>query len=197
MLSVFPVAYFGPISYFRELARAENPVFEQWETFPRRSLRNRCQVLDPNGFLELSVPVNKPADSKTKTKDVRVDYSTDWQKKHWRTFMSSYASSPFFDHYGMEVEELIFSNPVFLVDFNRAIHEKINGWLDLGVPFELCETYLKENIHDFRNDKTFGKQTDIVPYQQVFVSKAEFISDLSILDAVFNLGPMARKLILP
>ena len=196
MLSVFPVAYFGSISYYRELVRAEKAVFEQWETFPKRSLRNRCQILDPNGFLELSVPVNKPSDSKTKTKDVRVDYSTDWQKKHWRTFMSSYSSSPFFDHYGMEIEELIFSNPVFLVDFNRAIHEKINAWLDLGVPYELTETYLKENVHDFRNDKSFGKQTDIPVYQQVFVSKEAFIPDLSILDVICNLGPMARKLIL-
>lgn len=197
MLSVFPAAYFGPVSYYQKLALAENAVFEQWETFPRRSLRNRCQILDPNGFLELSVPVNKPQASKTKTKDVRVDYSTDWQKKHWRTFKSSYSSSPFFDHYGSEVKDLIFSNPVFLLDLNCVIHEKINAWLDLDVPFTLSETYLKENIQDFRSDKSFGKHTDMEAYQQVFVSKEDFIPDLSILDAVFNLGPMARKLILP
>ncbi len=197
MLSLFPAAYFGSISYYRELVRAETPVFEQWETFPKRSLRNRCQILDPNGFLELSVPVSKPRGSKTQTKDVRVDYSTDWQKKHWRTFMTSYSSSPFFDHYGMEVEEIIFSDPVFLLDLNGAIHEKINSWLDLGIPFTLSETYHKENIHDFRSGKTFGKQKDLPVYQQVFVSKEEFIPDLSMLDAVFNLGPMARKLILP
>ena len=197
MLSVFPAAYFGPVSYFRELARVESPVFEQWETFPKRSVRNRCQILDPNGFLELSVPVNKPHASKTMTKDVRVDYSSDWQKKHWRTFKSSYSSSPFFDHYGMEVEEIIFSNPVFLLDLNAAIHEKINAWLELGIPFNLSETYLKENIHDFRDGKQFGKQSDMEPYQQVFVSREEFIPDLSILDAIFNLGPMARKLLIP
>jgi hypothetical protein len=33
-------------------------------------------------------------------------------------------------------------------------------------------------------------------YQQVFVSKENFVPDLSILDAIFNLGPMARKLLI-
>lgn len=196
-MTVFPVAYFGPVSYFRELARAENPVFECWETYPRKSVRNRCQIMDPNGFLELSVPLSKPDASRTMTRDVRVDYSTDWQKKHWRTFRSSYSSSPYFDHYGMEVEALIFCKWEFLVDLDRAAHELIDRWLDLQVPFRLTENYREDYIRDFRSVRRFGKEAEIPAYQQVFVTKEDFMPDLSILDAVFNLGPMARNLLVP
>lgn len=197
MLSVFPIAYFGSIAYYQHLVQAENPVFEQWETYPKHSLRNHCEILTPNGVLDLIVPLRKVNGSKTITKDVRVDYTTDWTKKHWRTFVSGYSSSPYFDHYGMEIEAVLNQKHDFLIDLSELIHEKINSWLDLDIPYKLTSEFEKENIHDFRNAFKHRKLESDYSYQQVFVSKADFVTDLSILDAIFNLGPMARKILIP
>lgn len=195
MQSVFPIAYFGSIAYYKELVSAENPIFEQWETYPKHSLRNHCEILTPNGVLDLIVPLRKVNGSKTITKDVRVDYTTDWTKKHWRTFVSGYSSSPYFDHYGMEIEEILNQKHEFLIDLSQLVHEKINIWLDLKVPFQLTDNFEKENIQDFRNAFKTRKLQAEYKYQQVFALKENFVPDLSILDAIFNLGPMARKLL--
>ena len=197
MPAVFPITYFGSIAYYRKLVEAKEPQFEQWETFPRRSIRNHCSILCPNGILDLTVPVTKPNGSRSITKEIGVDYSTDWQKKHWKTLQTSYSSSPYFDHYGREIEEIIFHDWKLLIDLNEAIHKHINNWLDLGLSFELTEAFEKAPREDYRTFFTERNTHQDYSYQQVFTSKEDFIPDLSILDAIFNLGPMARKLFLP
>ncbi|MES2589551.1 MAG: WbqC family protein [Bacteroidota bacterium] len=196
MTSIFPLPFFGSISFYKELVLAKNPVFEQWETFPRHSIRNHCKVLSPNGVLELTVPLSKPFGSKTRTKDVQLDFTTDWKKKHWRTIVSSYASSPFFDYYGMEIQELLDFETNNVVEFNLNIHKRICSWLDLEIDFPLTEDYFFEVEHDFRKSFSFQSTESDYSYQQVFSGKENFISDLSILDAILNLGPMARKILL-
>jgi hypothetical protein len=195
MTTIFPIAYFAPISYFQKLLIAEKVRFEIWESYPKHSSRNHCKILSPNGVLELIVPLKKPSKSKTITKDVLIDYSTDWQKKHWRSFISAYSSAPYFDHYGIEIEEIIFQNHKTLVALNQEIHERVCGWLGINIPFIETEDYLKSGIIDYRND--FKQRNEMATdfYQQVFTDKSSFVADLSILDAIFNLGPMTRKLI--
>jgi hypothetical protein len=196
MLSVFPIAYFGSISYFQQLVLEQDVAFEIFETYPKHSTRNHCKILSPNGVLDLIVPLKKPAGSKTATKDVLIDYSTDWQKKHWKSFESAYSSSPYFDHYGMEVKELILEKHESLMALNKLVHERICSWLDLDVPFTCTTDFAKEGIIDFRSSFKTRNEASNYHYQQVFSSKKEFIPDLSMLDAIFNLGPMARKLII-
>lgn len=196
MQSVFPIAYFGSISYFKKLVDSGNIAFEVFETFPRHSFRNHCSILCPNGILDLTVPVLKPSGSRTMTKDILIDYSMDWQKKHWKSIVSSYASSPYFDHYGMEIEAILSKKHFSLIDLNRETHEKISAWLDLNLPFTETKDYLKGYEQDFRNFFKNREESGEYSYQQVFNSKDNFIPDLSILDAIMNLGPMARKLLI-
>jgi hypothetical protein len=194
MLELFPIAYFGSIHYYKKLLDSKNVAFEIWETYPKHSSRNHCNILSPNGILELIVPLKKPSKSKTITKDVLIDYSTDWQKKHWRSFVSAYSSSPYFDHYGIEIEAIIFEKHKNLIELNQKTHEKICAWLDLPLPFKTTDEYLKEGIIDFRNEFKTRNESDNYFYQQVFTDKSNFVQDLSVLDAIFNLGPMARKI---
>ena len=171
MPAVFPIAYFGSITYYKKLTQAGKCYFEQWETFPRRSIRNHCSILCPNGILDLTVPVIKPNGSRSITKEIKVDYSTDWQKKHWRTLQTSYSSSPYFDHYSREIEEIIFQDWKLLMDLNQAIHTKINTWLDLGCSFQLTQSFQKEFPEDFRNYFTQRNTQEDYTYQQVFSCK--------------------------
>ena len=205
--SIFPIAYFGSISYYKKLVGAKNPALEQCETYPRHSIRYHCKILSPDGVLELTVPLSKPFGSKTRTKDVKIDFTEDWKKKHWRTIISSYSSAPFFDYYGMEIQELLEFECDNLLEFNLNIHKRICSWLDLDFlvnenqSFNLTSEYFplkdeNEIEKDFRNSFTFQNSECDYSYQQVFSEKENFISDLSILDAILNLGPMARKLLL-
>jgi len=56
---LLPVFYLPPISWFSEFLNPENEVvFEQFETFPKQTFRNRTNIYGANGKLSLIIPIN-------------------------------------------------------------------------------------------------------------------------------------------
>jgi hypothetical protein len=196
MTPIFPTAYFGSISYYKSLVQMEAISFELYEHYVKQNIRNRMSILGANGLLNLSIPVEKPNGNKTLTKDIRISYAENWQKNHWKAIESAYAPSPYFEHYESEVKELIFSQNSNLVDFNLQIHLKIVEWLSLPIDHKFTESYEFElnPFQDFR--KLNWPSTENSNYIKVFSSENILEDDLSILDAIFNLGPMARNLLI-
>ena len=200
MTPIFPTAYFGSISYYKSLFSFSSILIEGNENYIKQSLRNRCDIATSNGILQLSIPVKKINGSKTKTKDIQISNDTNWQKNHWKAIESVYSSSPYFDHYETEIKELIFNDEVNLIKFNNLIHNSIAQWL--GIKTEV--SFTSEFIHNLNEEIDFRNQFDkknhidkdsFKTYHQVFENEIGFIPNLSILDAIFALGPMARNLI--
>lgn len=193
MQSVFPIAYFGNIEYFRQLVQAESPVIETKEHFVKQTVRTRCEILSPNGIQQLNIPVFRKFGSKTLFDEVELSGETDWRKIHWRSIKTAYSASPYFDHYGIEVEELINQSENNLLRFNVRIMERIIEWLELPIKLDFSKEYLdSKGKIDFRlND--FKSTETLKSYKQVFSSEIQFIPNLSILDLIFCEGPIARK----
>lgn len=195
MPAVFPVAYFGPVAYYQQMVLAGTVAFEVFEHYVKQTLRNRMLILEPNGVQNLSVPVIRPHGNKTLTKHILISNAENWRKNHWKAIESAYSSSSYFDHYGSEVKELIDFQSENLVDFNQNIHQRIVKWLDLPVQDTFTDKYA-ENVSseiDFR--RSFKEAESDHIYTQVFSPENKFVPGLSILDAIFNLGPMARKFV--
>jgi len=196
MSVVFPIAYFGSISYYKDLIAESSVVFEGHEHFVKQSIRNRTRIATANGVMELSIPTIKPNGSKTATKDILVSHAKDWRKDHWRAIESAYKHAAYFDHYRDEVKMLIYQNTPDLVGFNLQIIERIQMWLDLPYSYECSSEFAP--IDNLATDYRFGyskhSYKNEYQYFQVFQDRFSFEGDLSILDALFNLGPMARKL---
>ena len=193
---VFPIAYFGSISYYKDIISNSPIEFEIQEHFVKQSIRNRARILTANGPMELSIPVIKPNGSKTLTKDILVLDSNEWRKDHWRAIESAYKHAAYFDHYGEEIKSLIYQETKDLVGFNLLIMDRIQKWLDL--PYKNSLTIDFSPIIEIKSDFRFGYTQH--PFQneyhyfQLFQDKMPFIGNLSILDAILNLGPMSRKL---
>lgn len=196
MSAIFPIAYFGSISYYKDLISESSIIFEIHEHFVKQSLRNRMRISTANGIMELTVPVIKPNGSKTATKDIQISHAKDWRKDHWRAIESAYKHAAYFDHYNEEVREIIYQKTSDLVTFDLIIMERIQSWLDLPYSY-ICSSEFTPQ-HNLLTDYRFGfskhPYTNEYNYFQVFQDKFSFEGDLSILDAIFNLGPMARKL---
>ena len=194
MTAVFPSAYFPSIGYLKAYFSHEDRSIEIYESFPKQTYRNRCDIATSAGKLRLSIPLKKPEGSKTKTKDVLLDGSAAWQKEHWRSIRTAYASAPYFEQYDKEVHQLIHTDSKYLMDLNSGILEFIHGVVDL--PFERQETasYNADGIIDLRNETFDSVETPA--YFQVFSEENGFIPHLSILDLLFNEGPFIRNWIL-
>lgn len=197
-MNVFPATYFGSIAYFKELAKHNHVILEAKEHFPKQSYRNRCDILAANGILALSIPVERPNGSKTSMDLVTIPDTENWRARHWRSIKSAYQSAPFFDHYGMEVEELIMRPETNLLQFNTVITGRIIDWLDLEVTLEHSTDFhppIENDPRDVLGRKDTSNSFEKAPYIQVFPGDEGFKETLSILDAVMCIGPMARNLL--
>jgi len=189
-------AYFPPVSWMALLVQNNGEAsVELHETYSKQSYRNRFVIATSHGKMSLSVPVIKPKGNKTKTNEIIIDYSENWQQVHWRSLKAAYQSSPFFIYYADDIEAIINEKYEYLFQLNEKIIKKLLAIL--GVEYQIKNTsdFVAVNTHE--NDYRFlihPKQNSLMDsegYDQVFEEKNGFIADLSVLDLIFNLGPEA------
>ncbi len=191
-MSVFATSYFPSSEYLKEMCCAENPIVDLGEHYIKQTFRNRCSILTSNGMQNLSIPVVKPDGNKTRTKDILVTQDLNWRRDHWRTIKAAYSSAPYFEHYETEIKNLVFQETEKLWEFNQNIMKQLISWLELPLSYTYSEKFIELSNSDFR-DFQFEKINKT--YTQVLFNQDEFFAELSILDSLFCLGPLARNLI--
>lgn len=199
-LPVFSSAYFGSIPYFQAIIKAEQPiVIDVHERYHKQTPRNRTTILSANGPLHLSVPVKRINGNESHMEEVFIVGGKDWRKDHWKGLETAYENSPYFEHYAPDIHALIHTNHERLLDLNAATFQFIKGALDLPIELEkstASPAFAGENDpRFFFNQKDFDWQ--YTHYFQVFSTTETFVPHLSILDILFNQGPMARNWIVP
>ncbi len=191
--ALLPISYFPPLSHIAIHNQLDTSI-ELFESYQKRSYRNKCRLLGANGSLQLSVPLVK-GKSSTPIKDVRISYDENWAENHIRTIKSAYGTSAYFDFYYSRICQTINLKPKFL--YELAIHTfELAQNLELIKELKFSEDYVSvENYGglDLRmNDEV---ELSIPSYGQVFSEKFGFVSNLSILDLLFNLGPESMNII--
>jgi hypothetical protein len=188
-MEVFPLYYAGNLGYYESLLAADTPMFELWEHFPKQTYRNRMEILGPNGVQKLVIPTVKTGARRT-YRDVQISYAERWQKDHWKSLEAAYRRSPYFEFYEDRFKPLYTNQMEKLVDFNLALHNVIMSLLQINHPAKTTTQFEldieSKNIYEWNNYQV---------YAQVFSDRHPFASDLSILDALFNLGPRTIGLI--
>lgn len=186
--------YFPNIAHFVAMANAEKVVFEVEDNFVKQTYRNRTYIYGANGTLALNIPVIHTQKNRQKYKDVKIFNEDAWQSLHWKSLLSAYRTSPFFEYYEDELQPLFHSKQTFLLDFNLKCFETICDCLQLDLTVSETEVYQKEvEIEDYRFLVNAKKEClqPFESYTQVFQQKHGFINNLSILDLLFNEGPNA------
>jgi hypothetical protein len=193
LVSAFATSYFPSIGYLKSICAAENTLIDLGEHCKKQTERNRCSILTSNGLQHLTVPIIRPNGNKSATAEIKISYVEAWERDHCRAITAAYAHAPYFEHYSKEIFSIIGSKSDKLIDLNTLILNQLKVWFELPMDAKLSETYLESPETDFRDfqfdalDKT---------YIQVDFGQPTFVPNLSILDALFCLGPMARNLII-
>jgi hypothetical protein len=185
-------AYLPPIEYFAHISGADNVCIEREENYLKQTYRNRCYILSANGPHALSIPVYLGSFHKTPIKEIRVDYSKRWQQVHLRAMAVSYNSSPYFEFYFEDIEKIILKNHEYLLDLNMELIETIIKMLKIRTEVSYSSKFeaIGDSEFDFRYRITPKEESKFIAkqYPQVFNNSGGFISNLSIVDLLFNKG---------
>lgn len=200
---LLPCFYLPPLVYFSVLSGKSRAELEVHENYSKQTYRNRTLILGANGPMVLSIPVVKISGKKQLMKDVRIDYSTPWQKLHWKGIESAYAGSPFFEYYRDDFEPYYRKRTRYLADLNEAMLKtvlKLIGFEPELVRSTLyhaatSEDDLRSSISPKKDIARYNPWFRPQSYHQVFQDRTGFVPDLGILDLLFNEGTHAPEII--
>lgn len=187
--------------------------------------RNRIRTAQgSDGWTWLTVPVITHGKRYQRIDEVEIDNSTSWGKKHWKTIFLNYKKAPFFNMYSDFFEKLYSKKWQKLADLNKNIIYYLKGELNIKTPIvkssdydfkktktelliEMCKKigadtylsgsggkiYVKEENFKKNNLKHIFSDFEHPIYSQAF---KPFISNLSVIDLLFNYGPKSLDIIL-
>lgn len=206
--AILSTAYFPPIEYFAVMANSAKVYIQGGEMYQKQSYRTRCSIGAANGLLVLTLPVLRGVSQglentkshKVYIEDIKIDYSKPWVLQHKRAIEAAYMSSPFFEYYKDDIFPVLDSNTESLFELNLKLIKIIAELIGIECQVEVMDEYLTETqlegFADFRDVIHPKKKNDILeklqlnkPYYQVFTNKQGFVSNLSVLDLLFNEGP--------
>ena len=216
MAKLFTTAYFPPVSYFAAMAEdmaglsrkrgddsslelSPSVVYiEACENFQKQSYRNRCRFYGAEGVQTLSFPIlHEGGTHKQPITEIKIDYKTPWVQQHERAIVSAYGTSAYFEYYQDELFAILESKYEKLFDLNMALLRFFIEKTGIKVDLRLTTDFviepemedLREKIHPKRPNNILHDLELEKPYFQVFAPKYGFMSDLSIMDLLFNEGP--------
>ncbi|OFY18283.1 MAG: hypothetical protein A2X02_05840 [Bacteroidetes bacterium GWF2_29_10] len=197
-MKILPTSYFGNIYYYYELLTSNLVQIELYENYPKQTFRNRSNIVNSNGIICLSVPIEKKNNNFSYTKDMKISYQTDWVSYHLKTISTAYSHAPFFEYIFYDIENILKEKHKFIIDLNNQLLILIFKFLKIETSkIKYTNSYIKNyehNIIDLRNvfketQHNIFTQNIIFPeYNQVFFPKLQFMKNLSIIDLIFNIG---------
>ncbi|MEX0315308.1 MAG: WbqC family protein [Allomuricauda sp.] len=196
MKTVLHPAYFPNLASFAVLIQ-KKVIWEMHDNFQKQTYRNRCYICTDRGKHMLNIPIKHVGGTEGRQKyiDIKIDDSYNWRKLHWRTLETAYRTSPFFEFYEDDIRPLYEKRESSLFEFNLKTIKVIADCLGVEISFEKTRVYEKEITQN--SDVRFLIKAKKEPnflfqqYSQVFEERHNFVSNLSILDLLFNEGTNA------
>ena len=193
------IQYLPSLEYCALIFTESQIEFEVFENFPKQTYRNRSYILGANGVELLSIPIIQGTSGKQLTKDVQIDYSQDWIRKHKGAIQAAYGKAPFFEHVEPFIEQIFAKKSKFLVDLNIQFLNTIARFLQKKPQFSFTESFNDAADYSYWNvidsKKEFSSRNIYIPvaYRQCFGT--EFVPNLSVLDLIMNYGIESREIL--
>ena len=145
-----------------------------------------------NGLQTLTVPIVKTNGNHTLTKDIAISYREPWQQIHQRCLEAAYRKTPYFEYYFPYLEKAFSTRFDTLIELNEFCLKFILKVLKVNKEIAYTEDFEPvSDANDYRVSlsKWSPQKTYFPQYYQVFADRQPFISNLSVIDLIFNEGP--------
>ncbi|MDD5759674.1 MAG: WbqC family protein [Desulfobulbaceae bacterium] len=215
--------YLPWIGYFEMIAASDVFIFLDDVQFSKKSWQQRNRVKGANGPFWLTIPVQQRNGSFQKIKEVMVDNSISWQKKHLKSIEISYVKSPYLSTYIDALRAVYEMKCTLLADFNITFILMLMAKLGIQTPtlcssemgvsvdanekiIELCRKVGADELYDaagarvFIDDHLFEQAGIKVAYQDYVHPEyrqlhGDFVSHKSVIDLLLNEGANSLSII--
>lgn len=188
--------------------------------------RNRIKDKNNNQPLWLSIPIKKNHDKRPLISELEIDNSQAWYKKHLGSITANYAKAPFYKEYFPRIQEIYLKKHSNLLEFNMDFlylmldlleieknkiqfrsslgelpEEKNAAIIEMGkkcganlyLSAAAGEGYVNVDLYNQNGIAVEFQKFEHPVYEQ---QGTEFISHLSALDALLNIGSKKTKKLL-
>jgi hypothetical protein len=205
--------------YFKKMASADVFVLMDNVQFQKNGVQNRNQIRNKEQAFWLTIPVTGHLEDLIKDEKLA---DARWPKKHLKSIEGSYSKAPFWQSYGKPLLALYEKNYATLGEVNEAFLKVLIGQLgiatkmvrlsELGVSGAKSELVLNAcralkadayvsgpGAKSYLDESSFQKAQiaidflDSAPPMYSQFHGGEFISGLSVVDMLFNVGAAGFK----
>ncbi len=217
ILTAHQPAYLPWLGFFHKIAISDIFVVLDSVQYQKNYFTNRNKIKTAHGDRWLTIPVLTSGHLNKTIAEMNINNNTKWRKKHWKTIEFNYRKAPFFEKYRVYFEtlyqkkwinlfDLLYENMMFFIK-ELGIKTKIHLQSEFTFKetkqeliLEMCN-YFDSDVFVFGKDGKryadidFFKKNNRKIYFQDYKHPTypqlydDFLSNLSIIDLLFNVGP--------
>jgi len=214
IISIHQPAYLPWLGYFDKIIKSDIFIYLDTVQLEKNSYSYRNKIKTPQGSAWLTIPLKMKGHTNRAIKDVLIDNSQQWKKKHLKNIFFNYKKATFFDELYPKIEELykqdfdLFSDLAYehllfwLKELN--IKTKIIKSSDLNIDskksdliLDLCQHHNADKYisgalgKDYLNENHFKEKNIKIEYQDYQHPayqqlNGDFLSHMGIVDFCMN-----------
>ena len=132
IVAIHQPQYLPWLGYFHKMHRADAFVFLDTVQFKKNEFQNRNRIKGSNGPQWLTVPVLQKLGQDIR--DVRINTTVRWQKKHIAALRSCYGRAPYFDEYRESLEHILDRPWELMSDLNIEVTRLFASLFGIDTP---------------------------------------------------------------
>ncbi len=222
-VGILQPSYLPWAGFFDQIHHCDIFVFYDDVQFEKGSWRNRNRIKTANGLQWLTVPVMLKGRHFPLIRDVEINASVPWQKKHMKSVVLNYSKAPFFESHADGFFRILDRSWKYLLDLNLELIHWFMEQLQISTPTVLSSDLniqgasvgrllgiicsLQGNCfyegsagRNYIDEGVFEEAGITLKFQDyehpVYPQPyGDFVSHLSIIDLLFNCGPESLDLL--
>ncbi|MDP4093174.1 MAG: WbqC family protein [Bacillota bacterium] len=221
ILTAHQPVYLPWLGLFHKIILSDSFCFFDDVQYQVRDWNNRNKIKTANGEVMLTVPVLTQDYRSKKIREIEINNTVDWSKKHWKSIYLSYKKAPFFSKYADFFEDMYNRQWIYLTDLCEYMLKFFLQELDINVKYykasdiifdgakselvlDMCKK-LNADLYifgalgkDYADQKEFNDKGIKLYFQDYKHPEypqlwGSFISHMSVIDLIFNVGALRAK----
>lgn len=225
ILTAHQPSYLPWLGFFSKMVKSDIFVYLDTVSYSKGDWSSRNKIRTHEGWMWLKIPILTGGKSNQIFTEVKIDNTQQWARKHWKSISMNYSRAPFFSLYENFFRDVYSNEWKYLSELDEHITKFLMESLGIKIKFVKASTSLQlegqksslvldmcmkmkadvfifggegknyAKIENFENAgiKVIFQEYEHPVYPQIH---GEFISNMSVIDLLFNCGPKSLDILL-